>query len=85
MKVQAEHYKGIEFIRISKLPEAQKILIAQSIPPENIIRIMKENELMSDCIQWKHYEAWFNENYKQKINGTQSETLATRRIDLAID
>jgi len=43
MKVLAENYKGIEFIRISRLPEEQKQLITQSLPSDQVIKILKEN------------------------------------------
>lgn len=63
MKVQTEIYKGIEFIQISKLPEEQKVLIKQSIPADQIIKILKENELLTDCIQFQHYSAWYDSQF----------------------
>jgi len=65
MKVSAEYYKGIEFIRISKLPEEQRKQIVLALPSDNVIKILRENELLTDCIQFKHYEAWFDQVYKK--------------------
>jgi len=67
MKVQTEIYKGIEYIQISKLPEEQKLLIKQSIPADQIIKILKENELLTDCIQFQHYSAWFDSQFGDQV------------------
>lgn len=72
MKVQTEIYKGIEFIQISKLPEDQKLLIKQSIPADQIIKILKENELLTDCIQFQHYSAWYDGQF---LNPTKPKAL----------
>jgi len=71
MKVLAENYKGIEFIRISKLPEEQRKEIVQALPSDNIIKILREGELLTDCVQSKHYEAWFDQNYKKESSPSQ--------------
>ncbi len=68
MKVLAENYKGIEFIRISKLPEEQREQIVLALPASNIIKILRESELLTDCVQFKHYEAWFDQHYKKEEN-----------------
>ena len=65
MKVLAENYKGIEYIRISKLPVDQRKLFAQALPTDNIIKILRDTELMTDCVQYRHYEAWYDQHYKQ--------------------
>ncbi len=81
MKVLAENFKGIEFIRISKLPEEQKKQITQSLPSDQIIKILRENELLVDCVQFKHYQQWFVQHFakQSKSNGsttpTESKTL----------
>ena len=76
MKVLAENFKGIEFIRISKLPEEQKKQITQSLPSDHIIKILRENELLVDCVQFKHYEKWFAQHFAKqpKSNGTMNPT-----------
>lgn len=66
MKVLAENYKGIEYVRISKLPEAQKAILAAALPSDHIIKILRENELLTDCVQFKHYEAWYNTLYNNE-------------------
>ena len=67
MKVSAENYKGIEFVRLSRLPEDQKVLLLQSLTSDKIIKILRENELLTDCVQYKHYEAWYGKLYVSEI------------------
>lgn len=67
MRTLAENYKGIEFVRISTLPEDQKQLIWTSIKRDKIIKILKSDCLLNDCIQVHDYEAWYSENYKSEV------------------
>jgi hypothetical protein len=60
MKLQAENYKGIEFIRISSLPEDQRIRIQSSFSKSRIIRILRDSELLKDCIQYSDYQDWYS-------------------------
>lgn len=85
MKVLAENYKGIEFIRISKLPEEQRKQIAQALPSDNIIKILRENELLTDCVQFKHYEAWFEQQYKKSPSPAKTEAVKSNSFKLAMD
>jgi hypothetical protein len=60
MKAKSEVYKGIEFIRISNLPVEQKEKITSTITKENIIKILKDESILGDCIQYEHYLEWYN-------------------------
>ncbi len=84
MKVKAENFKGINFVRISQLPKVQKELIATTLPPDKIIKILKENEILADCIQYKHYEAWFTQ-VENKVPEEVKIPLTTSSLNLAID
>lgn len=64
MKASSENYKGIEFVRISMLPENQKNLIRISLKRDQIITILKNDHMLTDCVQKKDYERWYCENYK---------------------
>lgn len=75
MRTQSENYKGIEFVRISTLPEDQKQLIWTSLKRDKIIKILKTDCLLNDCIQLRDYEAWYSENYKIEVI-----TLATSSV-----
>lgn len=67
MKAAAEIYKGIEFVRIFSLPDEQKVLIWQSLDRSKIIKILRENTLLNDCIQYQDYLSW----YRETIDGEQ--------------
>ncbi len=67
MKEKAEHYKGIEFIRISKLPLAQRDQLASTLARENIIKILMDKELVVDCVQYKHYCSWYDAHYAAQV------------------
>jgi len=55
-----EVYKGIEFIRISKLPAAQQQQLMSWITQDKIMKILREDEiLLRDCVQYRHYQEWF--------------------------
>jgi hypothetical protein len=58
MRVQAEVYKGIEFVRISNLPNEEREKIFQTLQRDKIIKILREKELLNDCIQVTDYKAW---------------------------
>lgn len=73
--MQTENFKGIEFIQISKLPEEQRKLIVLALPSDNIIKILKENELLTDCVQYKHYEEWYGAQFKVQVS-PQPVTIA---------
>ncbi|MBI3219286.1 MAG: hypothetical protein HYZ44_07220 [Bacteroidetes bacterium] len=58
MRATSEVYKGIEFVRISSLPEDQKSAIWSSFDREKIIKILKVDALMNDCILYRDYLDW---------------------------
>ena len=77
MKVNLETYKGIEFVRISSLPEDQKKVIWSSFKTQKIIKILRGNELLNDCLRYEDYQDWFN-RYKAGLGTkvSQSERLS---------
>ena len=56
-----ELFKGIEFVRISSLPGDQKERIWHSIQHDKIIKIVKEEVLMNDCVLYQDYLLWFHQ------------------------
>ena len=86
MKVVPEIYKGIEFVRISALPDDQKQLIKSTLPSDKIIKILKENVLLNDCIQYHDYMQWSLDIHKhaaitreaaeEKVNGKPAFKVA---------
>lgn len=62
MKIVSEVYKGIEFVRISSLEKEEKNQIWQTFERDKIIKILRDNELLNDCIQYADYITWSNSN-----------------------
>jgi alpha-ketoglutarate-dependent taurine dioxygenase len=73
---QKEIYKGIEFVRISNLPKEQSEKIYAAFPKEKIIKILRDEVILRDCIQYHEYQEWFKETYQRQrdVMMTQPET-----------
>lgn len=65
--IEARVYRGIEFVRISELPEDQKSLISEWAIEGVIIKILMDKTLLSDCIQFKDYKYWFENVFSQEV------------------
>jgi hypothetical protein len=63
MKVRCRVYKGIEYIRVADLPEEQQKKFLQTVDYELFIKILIDKKIISDCIQYKDYENWFDRVY----------------------
>lgn len=69
--MSAETYKGIDFVRISNLPEEQKNQITQTIDRTKIIKILRGKELLPDCIQVNDYANWMKETFNKEVAATR--------------
>jgi hypothetical protein len=77
---EREVYKGIEFIRISKLPKEQGARIQASIPAEKIFKILRDDEvLLEDCIQYRDYQEWFKKSFQPLVNGINVKPEQVRK------
>lgn len=83
---EREIYKGIEFVRISNLPKEQSERIKASVPKEKIIKILKDEVILKDCIQYHHYQDWFRETYQlqQEIMLSKPESSYSNSFNLAL-
>ncbi len=64
MLAVAEVFGGIEFVRISQLPAEQQEKLKSGIAQDQIIKILKDGELLDGCIQYADYIRWFNLEFK---------------------
>jgi len=80
MRVPAEIYKGIEYIRISSLPMDQKTHLYKSLNRKLIINILKDESLLNDCLQYQHYMAWYENIYKTAVEEKSIEVSAKSPI-----
>lgn len=84
MNVQHEVYKGIEFIRLAQLPPEERERIFKTIEREKIIKILKDKELLSDCIQVSDYQAWRQSQAKLAAESHEAkQPVAAENLKLA--
>jgi len=82
---EREIYKGIEFIRISKLPQDQRDRINASFPKEKIIKILHGEVILKDCIQYHEYQEWFRKDHPASkiVRPDTSSDVRTGSLNLA--
>lgn len=84
MKSPASVYKGIEFVSIQDLPAEQQFLLHNEHTIERI-KILIDEKIVSNCIQYKHYTAWYNESFEPlKQVAVQERTVTFAQPSLAI-
>ena len=80
MLAEPEHYKGIIYVRLSSLPDEQRNKIKKDYNREAILKILKDNSLITDCILYSDYSTW----YKQfKLSKTVNHTPAMPTVEVA--
>lgn len=75
MRVASEIYKGIEFVRIFALPDEQKVLIWQTFSRDKIIKILKDEVLLNDCIQYTDYLTWYDMHFKPQTRVEEKSSI----------
>ena len=83
MKAAVEIYKGIEFVRISALPEDQKRMIWTSFHTNKIIKILRDKELLNDCVKYDDYSEWYRQNFTNRPNSPAPSTVRAKELKLA--
>jgi len=58
MSLPPEVYRGIEYVRISSLSKEEKEMIWSTFPQDKIIKIVKDQALLNDCILYHDFVAW---------------------------
>ena len=59
MKVNSTIFKGIEYVQLTQLPEEQRERILDTINRNLIIKILIDGKIISNCLQYKDYEFWY--------------------------
>ncbi len=58
MGLIVEQFRGIQFVRISSMSKDQQEQVWDSFDREKIIKIVKEQSLLNDCILYTDFAAW---------------------------
>ena len=66
MNVASENFKGIEYVRISALPDEQKKIIWETIDQKKIIKILQGTTLLNDCVLHTDYQWWYAHQYQNE-------------------
>ena len=70
MGALSENFKGIEFVRISSLPDEQKEKIWKSFHHDKIIKIVKDQALLNDCILYQDYITWLEQQQSTSVKAS---------------
>jgi len=73
--VKQKVYKGIEFVRVSELPEAERDLFKSTINRDLIIKILMDETVLRDCIQYKDYASWYENVFKGQLKSALKEPV----------
>ena len=67
IKLINKTYKGIEYIELSSLPVAEAESLKTTLTERTLIKILKDDEVLNDCVLYSTYEKWFAVNDKEVI------------------
>lgn len=76
MKAPSEFFGGIEYVRISSLPEDQKALLTKPFPHRSVITILKDSALINDCLLYNYYLEWYESHIHVKYAGVDQHLAA---------
>ena len=87
-KQPEEVYRGIHYVRVSDLPSDQQPLFSEWLPSDQVIKIMIHKKIYEDCVQYHHYEHWFDNIYpnQEKVKmeiATEEEEQKTSRFSFS--
>ncbi len=71
MEVPVEYYRGIEYVRVSALPDEERQIFWQSFDQQKVISILRGDALLNDCILLKDYSRW----HEIHVRGKQASLL----------
>ena len=86
MKVERKIYKGIEYVLVAQLPQTQREQLMQTLSQDQLIKILIEGTIVSQCLQYKDYSFWFDNIYnstRQPVKETVSEQVSLNSAQLA--
>ena len=75
MKVDAKIFKGIEYVQLSELPQAQREILTQTINPELFIKLLVDGKIISGCLQYKDYNNWYVNHFQAALNSSREQSV----------
>jgi hypothetical protein len=81
MKTSAKNFKGILYVQLNELPVVQQELLLQTIHKDLFIKILINEKILINCLQYVDYDRWYHNVYK--IN-TGEKTIAETQLSTKI-
>ena len=76
MKVDAKIFKGIEYVQMSELPQAQREILPQTINPDLFIKLLVDGKIISGCLQYKDYNNWYQNHFQSIMTATREAVIS---------
>ena len=54
------NFKGIDYIQLSALSAIQAKLLKETLTKRTLIKILKNDVILNDCVIYSAYEKWFD-------------------------
>lgn len=59
-KLESRTYKGIDYIKLTELPDEQYLAFMEWVGKESIITIQVNGNSVKNCVQYTDYNYWFD-------------------------
>lgn len=85
---KAKHFKGIDYIQVSELPQEEQDQIQNWLSNEVKIKILTPEGLKSDCVLYKDYKYWYDSIYTaiKPVEADEPQKMKRKRLGgLAFD
>lgn len=82
MKADSKIFKGIEYVQVSELPQAQREILTQTINPELFIKLLVDGKIISGCLQYKDYNQWYLEKYQPSLTPSRETPLLSGGLEI---
>ena len=81
-KLESRTYKGIDYIRLTELPDEQYLAFIEWIGNESIITIQVNGSSIKNCVQFSDYSYWYDSIFMTSENAKTSKTSRSKRNSL---
>ncbi|RLD19221.1 MAG: hypothetical protein DRI71_12145 [Bacteroidetes bacterium] len=71
-------YKGIEYIQLSSLPTAQAESLKATLTERTLIKILKDDVVLNDCVLYGSYEEWYAANTEEAVEEIRPVILTSK-------
>ena len=86
-KLESSTYRGIDYIRLTELPDNQYLPFMKWVNRESVITIQVNGNPLKNCVQYSDYCYWFDNVYLEQENqaSTENKQRIIKSYGLAFD